>query len=288
MISIIICSRNHDISQEQRFSIESTIGVPHEIIVIDNSENKYNIFSAYNEGVQRSKYNILCFMHDDVICHKKNWGRTLSDYFKNSHIGLVGVSGPFYLPKVLAPWWSIYNKDFDFSTIAQCIQDTNRYDRNTSRMSIIPNTTLDLQYSRVVVCDGLFLSLPKKLFSEIRFDDRTFNGFHFYDLDISMQVNALGYHCIASYELGLEHISSPESLNKAWIIDLQKFFHKWKNVLPKSIISFSWKQKKLMELNSIKIMNNILVQYKFSLFKYYSISQFLKIIEIYMLKNLIK
>lgn len=67
MISIIICSRFQSISKELKDNIENTVGVVHEIICIDNSKSQYDIFSAYNEGVKRSQYPLLCFMHEDIL-----------------------------------------------------------------------------------------------------------------------------------------------------------------------------------------------------------------------------
>lgn len=67
MISIIICSRNSDISPTLIENIQHTIIVDNEVNVIDNSKNTYSIFSAYNEGVLRSKYPFLCFLHKGVL-----------------------------------------------------------------------------------------------------------------------------------------------------------------------------------------------------------------------------
>ena len=66
MISLIICSRTADISDELKQNIATTIGCEYELCVIDNSRNEYSIFTAYNEGVRRAKGDILCFMHDDI------------------------------------------------------------------------------------------------------------------------------------------------------------------------------------------------------------------------------
>lgn len=79
-ISVIICTRQHDISPTQRANIASTIGCTHEIIVIDNSQNKYSIFEAYNEGVRRSCHDICCFMHDDVLLRTEGWGKTIASH----------------------------------------------------------------------------------------------------------------------------------------------------------------------------------------------------------------
>lgn len=94
MLSCVICSRGVDISTEQKINIAQTIGVDYELIVIDNSNNTYTIFSAYNEGGCRAKEDILCFMHDDIVFHSKNWGLIVREqYLNNSYLGIVGVIG---------------------------------------------------------------------------------------------------------------------------------------------------------------------------------------------------
>lgn len=275
MISVIICSRQHDITEEQRQSIETSIGLPHEIVVIDNNDNHHTIFSAYNEGVERSKYEILCFMHDDVLCHQLNWGQILCHYFEDPHIGLVGISGPLYLSSLPAPWWSVSNSCFNFQSIAQCVLDTNRKDRSISRHATIPEQVPALGYTDVVVCDGILLAIPKHLFRKIRFDEDTYSGFHFYDLDISLQVKTQGYRCIASYQLGIEHISSPDSLNASWINESKKFYRKWNYILPQSVTYFNIKQKINMQINSLRVMNGLLGFHGMTSMQYYNKYQLL-------------
>ena len=75
MLSLIICSRTPKISEELEKNIADTIGCEYELVVIDNSLNKYSIFSAYNEGVKRSIGDILCFMHEDILYKTINWGQ---------------------------------------------------------------------------------------------------------------------------------------------------------------------------------------------------------------------
>jgi len=89
MISIIICSRTTSISDELIQNINQTIGIPFELVIIDNSNNFYSIFSAYNEGVKRSKYEVLCFMHDDIIFKTNDWGISVMHRFKSSNVILL-------------------------------------------------------------------------------------------------------------------------------------------------------------------------------------------------------
>ena len=91
MISIIICSRFQSISKELKDNIENTVGVVHEIICIDNSKSQYDIFSAYNEGVKRSQYPLLCFMHEDILHYTSDWGKLLINHFRDLKVGLIGI-----------------------------------------------------------------------------------------------------------------------------------------------------------------------------------------------------
>ena len=54
MLSIIVCS-NKDDEYFHNFTanLQDTVGVPFEVIQIDNSKNKHSIFSAYNLGASR-------------------------------------------------------------------------------------------------------------------------------------------------------------------------------------------------------------------------------------------
>ena len=276
-ISVIICSRGHDISAEQRRNIESTIGVPHEIIAIDNSDNRYNIFSAYNEGVRQSKNDVLCFMHDDVRCKTENWGMEVLSAFEDSKVGLLGISGPSYLSTLPVPWWSIYSPQFDFPTIYQTIIDSDREGLKRSTFSQIPEKALTSTSVEVAVCDGVFLCIPKFLFSSIRFDEGNYYGFHFYDLDISMQVRNTGHKCVVSRNILLEHISSPSGLSHEWIQASNIFYKKWRRQLPISTLDYSFTQKISMQELSARKMNAILRLHDYDPFTFYTKAQLMRI-----------
>ena len=67
MISIIICCRIQTINKDLSENIKNTVGCDYELIVIDNSQNSYSIFEAYNLGIERSNGDYLCFIHDDIL-----------------------------------------------------------------------------------------------------------------------------------------------------------------------------------------------------------------------------
>ena len=92
MISIVICSIDSKKYEKLKKNIEETIGeLSFEIIKIDNSIEKISITKAYNLGVDKSKYDILLFIHEDILFHTFNWGNILISKFKESSIGLLGI-----------------------------------------------------------------------------------------------------------------------------------------------------------------------------------------------------
>src|ERR1700743_3385103 len=105
MISIIISSANAEQLKQATDNITATIGVPFEIIAIDNSKGQQGICAVYNQGIVRARYGILCFMHEDIIIKTDNWGAILKNTFDgNSDLGLLGVGGGSYKPFTPSGW----------------------------------------------------------------------------------------------------------------------------------------------------------------------------------------
>lgn len=257
MISVIICSRNADISDELRNNIEETIGIDHEIIVINNSGKKHSLSSAYNEGVRLSNYSILCFMHDDILYHTKNWGATVVNHFKEEDVGMIGVGGTRFLSRTPTIWWAggIQFIDNEQGIICQYLIDTKR--SNTNDSSLISIRPISSASIKVVVLDGLWFCIPKRLFDCISFDQNLFNDFHFYDLDISLQVFSAGYEVHVIYDILVEHISE-STLDVEWIESCKRFYKKWRNVLPLSTVKLNQQQKKIIEFENLRHLLNIL------------------------------
>ena len=226
VFSIIICSRNQDIPEPLKRSIAETIGAEYELVVIDNSHNGYSLFSAYNEGVRRAKGEILCFCHEDILFHTPSWGGSVQNLFSDESIGVVGVIGSHFLPGVPMYWWSS-----PFISQYSVNNDKGVVQRNDHR-EFLHNHIAD-----VVTIDGVCFFISRKLFESIRFDDRTFQGFHLYDMDICMQVQALGKRVCVTDVLEIEHFWSEDSLKDERyraVLDhnLELFYRKWEKKLP--------------------------------------------------------
>jgi hypothetical protein len=213
MISIIICSRTASISDQLTQNINQTIGIPFELVIIDNSDNLYSIFSAYNEGVKRSKFEVLCFMHDDIIFKTNDWGIIVMNRFKSSNLGAIGVAGSPYYAILPGAWWS-------GGYICQSIYGEQELAYQPKQDNALP----------VVVLDGLWFCVRKSLFSMIHFDDTTFSGFHYYDMDISLQIQQKGYELLSVYDISIQHSSG--KLDTIWLTNALLLQKKWENNLP--------------------------------------------------------
>lgn len=221
MISIIVCSRNKADLSVFTANVEQTIGAGFELIAIDNSENKYSIFSAYNEGFSLSKGDYLCFVHEDVRFLSPDWGVHLMEHLQLPDVGIVGLAGGNVVTRVPDSW---KNKDSAIS-----ITQSDRRLNKAPRKVILPvgNT---LVRRDVILLDGVFLAMNRTVAEKVRFDE-TLGGFHGYDLDICLQVTTAGFRNFVVYDIGLEHFSKGNRDQK-YFRNLIAIFRKWEQSLP--------------------------------------------------------
>lgn len=207
MISIIIVSNNQVLFSSVELSISRTVGVRYEIIHIDNVESKFSIFEAYNFGANRSKFDILLFLHEDVIFHSMKWGGILLNYFSTlSNPGILGLAGSSYLPICPSDWW---------------VSDSNFLHYNfysNSRNGKVGKGTIETKGSqspqKVFALDGMFLAMKKSVWKEFPFDE-TLSGFHGYDTDICYQISQKFQNYFVPNIL-LEHLSEGNP-NSIWL-----------------------------------------------------------------------
>jgi hypothetical protein len=241
MISLVICSRTSQLNESLRQNIEATIGVEYELVLIDNSKNDLSIFQAYNKGVELSKYPFICFMHDDIEYLTNNWGKLAIRRFEDKMVGAVGISGSPYLSILPGPWWSS-------GIISKYIMEV--YKKTENIVNITYQTPID-NALEVVALDGVWLFIRKAALKDIQFDEISYKGYHFYDLDISMQLKKSGFILLSVYDVLIKH-QSIGNINYSWLKSSLLFSFKWRNWLPMSIIKTSLYQKILFEYKSLR------------------------------------
>lgn len=240
MISIIISSYNQDLFQQFSNNVAATIGVPYEIIQIWNP-NEMGICEAYNKGGEKAKYPYLVFCHEDIWIHTRNWGELLIRTFeKNPDIGLIGSLGGQYKTIVDSGWSSLpsYTRSFFVSTHygKSWLSVQNSFDKQSISLDTesknIPLKYLssDIMHEEVAMIDGFFMATKSDIHRNVKFDMQTFDDFHFYDIDYSLTIEKK-WKVVVTYNILVEHFSSG-SINKNWLIAAQKFYKKWRPLLP--------------------------------------------------------
>jgi len=223
MISVIVCSRLNPADETHKKCVMNTIGVPFEYIRIDNRDKTYNLCSAYNMGISQATGDIIVFVHEDVFFVNKDWGFVLIDKFTDSSVGLVGVAGTQYLFKE-TPGWVAAGRPW---IKGQVVHET--HGKESRALTVF---SWDDQDADVVAVDGLFFAIRASLFSQIHFDDVTFNGFHLYDLDICMQIQQT-HRLIVTKDILVRHLSGG-NFDTKWQTYASAFLKKYNNRLPVS------------------------------------------------------
>jgi hypothetical protein len=238
MISIVVCHRDETLLDQFQLNVTNTIGVPFEFVIIDNKKNDYTIFQAYNLGVERSQFDIICFAHEDLLFHTVNWGKNVINHFKEVTTGMIGVIGGNAFPKCPAPWW---NNSLLNDHLVHNIQHWNEgfipiNDFNKKPYLNKENVTIDCQNPtgedriKAVTLDGLWMCAHKRVFKQCKFDEDTFKGFHCYDTDICLQVNQY-YDVYVVYDILIEHLSMG-TVAKTWAEAAEVLADKWIDKLP--------------------------------------------------------
>ena len=228
LVSVVVCSRRDPSDAAHQDAIAETIGVPHEYLRIDNRDGRYGICAAYNLGVERAQGDLIVFLHEDVWPRTPAWGAVLRDRFSSRlDVGLVGVAGTQRLESD-NPAWPRAGRDYIRGQVV-----SGGFDGSGEALSVFNEAETD---SDVVAVDGLFFAVRGALFREtagaarIAFDAETFRGFHFYDLDISLQV-LRGYKLLVTRGILVKHDSHGD-FGASWRGDAMFFRKKWAKILP--------------------------------------------------------
>ena len=248
MISVIICSVDPAELEAVSKNISETIGVPHEIIGIDNRLSGKGICAVYNEGVRLAKYSVLCFMHEDIQMKTTGWGSKVLELFgQNNRLGLIGIAGGGY--KSLAPssWYNYYlqeNGGF-YCNLIQGYKHTGKSEMHDYR------NPRNEQFARVACVDGCWFCTQKDIVQKYPFDNKLLTKFHGYDLDFSIAISR-EYEAIVTFNVLLKHFSEG-NFNKTWMDEILKVHKKWSSVLPVNVDKLPEAHLKRIERDALEV-----------------------------------
>lgn len=242
MISVIICSARAKDLELVSENIKETIGVPYEIIGYDNSAGEKGICEVYNKGTRRAKYDILCFMHEDVEFRSTDWGSKVASLFiDNPECGLIGIAGGGYKSLTPSGWYN-YHLQENGGFHANLIQGFRHTGAPEEQAYKNPD---EFALSRVACIDGCWMCTRKSVAQKYPFDETLLKGFHGYDLDFSLSVNQR-FQVIVTYEILLHHFSEG-NFNKEWADEVMKVHKKWAHVLPVNVAGLKENDLKRIE-----------------------------------------
>ncbi|HPH99307.1 MAG TPA: glycosyltransferase [Chitinophagaceae bacterium] len=225
MISIIICSKDRQLKQQVEKNIAETIGISYELIIIDNNIDPKGICAVYNNGAAQAKYDILCFVHEDVLFQTNNWGQIIANHITEG-ADVIGIAGSKYKSKTLSGWFSVI-KNLDCANFIHTAE-SGKLHKHISR----PYRSLSND-EQVCCIDGVFMVSKKSVWQDIRFNEELLKGFHVYDIDFSLRC-AQKYKLIVTYLIDLIHLSNGD-YGEAWVKETFIFHEYYKNNLPQAV-----------------------------------------------------
>ncbi|MCL2640574.1 MAG: glycosyltransferase family protein [Phycisphaerales bacterium] len=211
MISIVICSVNGAkfaaVSNHYRRLMADE---PHEIIGIHDA---VSMCDGYNRGFAHSKGDTLIFSHDDVeiLTPPPDFTPRLKAHMQRYDV--VGVAGT---DRLVGAAWFAAGPPFVFGQVAH----------------VHPKGVFVYFYGvprRVVqgiqAMDGLFLAFRREVVEKLQWDDKTFTGWHCYDIDMVFRAHLAGYKTAVACDMAVLHASSGE-YGDAWQVAAKAFLQK--------------------------------------------------------------
>lgn len=254
MISLIICSRDPGALAAVSQSVAATIGVAYEIIPIDNSKGQYGICEAYNLGAAQARYDLLCFMHEDIRFRTAGWGQTVVRLLADATIGVLGVTGGQLQVAAPAAWWGC--------GLSYCRENVVEIFADGRSEHVVRNPE-GAVLTDVAVADGMWLCSRKEVWAQHPFDAQTFTEFHFYDVDYCTEIFRAGLRVCITFELVLEH-HSRGNINAQWAHNALKYQHKRANQLPFGVVNIPWGERRGIELRALQEFVALLIRQQFA------------------------
>lgn len=226
MISIVIASIKKEYLDQISANIAETVGIPFEIISFDNSNGVKGLCEVYNLGTQQAKFDLICFMHEDVAISTVNWGKFVANAFdQDEQLGLIGLAGSSY--KSVAPSGWFCNGGPQKINYINLLQ---RYKFDEVKTFHNCQNPRNESLSTVVSVDGVWFCTRKSVALKYPFDQHTFKKFHCYDIDFSLSIYP-EFKSAVTFDILLEHFSEG-NYDRTWIEETIKLYKKWQPILP--------------------------------------------------------
>src|SRR5258706_4121249 len=217
-VSLIVCSIRPERCEAVCAQYRALLaGMQHEIIGIDDARS---LCEGYNRGLRRASGEIVVLSHDDVVMVNPDFATRLLQHLSNHD--LIGVAGTTRLISgnwIDAGWPHLHGQIGSQISKPGSLMVTAYQVRG----AVVPNAQ---------ALDGAFLALRRDVFERVQFDERTFDGWHLYDLDFVFSAHLAGLRTAVCNDLCLIHNSIGAYAEK-WDYYVQRFVAKHHDRLQK-------------------------------------------------------
>lgn len=216
LVSIIICSIDEKKFTRVTANFRQLLGgEPFEIIGIHDAKS---LCEGYNRGIRKASGSILVFSHDDIEILSPDFRFKLRRYLKQYDlIGLAGATRLTGSSWVGAGWPEIHGQ-------------VTQYDEKTDVFKVNIYGIHARHVPNVQAIDGLFLALNRNVLESVSFDERIFNGFHFYDMDFTFAAHLAGFKLGICNDIVAVHYSTG-NYDEAYVRYGKRFLDKYRGVL---------------------------------------------------------
>jgi len=193
-ISVVICSIDPGKFARVSSGYEHLLeGYPHEIVGIHDARS---MCEGYNRGFAQTTGEIVIFSHDDIEIVSAGFAEKLAGLFAQHDI--IGVAGASGFPD--NGLWAHPRSPYAHGVVAHRAPGEEDYATYVFGVG----GALD---EGMQVLDGVFFAARRRVVEAIGFDARTFDGFHFYDIDFTYRAFLAGFRIAVSNEMIIVHQS---------------------------------------------------------------------------------
>lgn len=192
MISIVICSITPSrLEAVGKHFAELLSGTPHELIGITDAKS---MGEGYNRGLAQARGEVVIFCHDDIEIISPDFRDRLLHYL--DHYDIIGIAGT---DKLECGVWTQAGIPHVFGQVV--------YPRPDGQFEVVQYGVPARVIDQIQAMDGVFLAARRDVARAVGFDEMTFTGFHFYDIDFTFRAHQRGFRLAVCNDINLIHAS---------------------------------------------------------------------------------
>jgi Glycosyltransferase like family len=215
-VSVVISTRKIDDTYLKH--VAKMFSHPKTQILIYENDGVSSLPEVYNDGLKDSIFDVVVFMHDDLIIDTTNVTKKLNKLFEtHPEYGIIGVAGTDNL--ISGVWWQ------DRASMYGQV----RHEHNGKVHRNNYSGTFGEKMKEVVAVDGLFFAIHKQRIKDAF--DQEFPGFHFYDIPFCVSNYTKGVKIGVTTKILVTH-KSIGAVDKKWEKNRLFFEAKYGHLLP--------------------------------------------------------